>query len=63
LIAHGAENDLHPVTEAKSLYNAYPGPKSLFLLADAGHTEWMLDDNPHFIEFAKHISQWISETV
>jgi len=63
LIAHGAENDLHPVTEAKSLYSTYPGPKSLFLLANAGHTEWMLDDNPHFIEFAKHISQWIAETV
>ena len=63
LIAHGAQNDLHPVTEPKSLYRAYPGPKSLFLLANAGHTEWMLDDDPRFIEFASHIDQWVKASV
>lgn len=63
LIAHGAENDLHPVTEPKSLYAAYPGPKSLFLLANGGHTEWMLDDDPRFIEFSNHIAEWISNTI
>lgn len=61
LIAHGAENDLHPVTEAKSLYAAYPGPKSLFLLANGGHTEWMLDEDERFIEFSTHIANWIAE--
>jgi hypothetical protein len=63
LIAHGAENDLHPVTEPKALYAAYPGPKELFLLAGGGHTEWMLDDNPKFIEFSGHIAQWIKTNV
>ncbi|MBY4677534.1 alpha/beta hydrolase [Marinobacterium arenosum] len=63
LIAHGAENDLHPVTEPKSLYAAYPGPKSLFLLANGGHTEWMLDDDPRFIEFSGHIANWIVDNV
>ncbi len=63
LIAHGAENDLHPVTEPKSLYAAYPGPKELFLLAGGGHTEWMLDENPLFIEFSGHIAQWIKTSV
>jgi pimeloyl-ACP methyl ester carboxylesterase len=63
LIAHGAENDLHPVTEPKALYAAYPGPKELFLLAGGGHTEWMLDDNPKFIEFSCHIAQWIKTNV
>lgn len=63
LVAHGAENDLHPVTEPKSLYAAYPGPKSLFLLDDAGHTEWMLDEDPRFIEFSSHIANWIAETI
>ncbi|MDI3326435.1 alpha/beta hydrolase [Pontibacterium granulatum] len=63
LIAHGAENDLHPVTEPKSLYAAYPGPKSLFLLANGGHTEWMLDDDPRFIEFSGHIANWVAENV
>lgn len=59
LIAHGAENDLHPVTEPKSLYAAYPGPKQLFLLEGGGHTEWMLDDNPKFISFSGHIAEWM----
>lgn len=61
LIAHGAENDLHPVTEPKSLYASYPGPKSLFLLEGGGHTEWMLDEDPLFIEFSTHIADWIAK--
>lgn len=63
LIAHGAENDLHPVTEPKSLYAAYPGPKELFLLEGGGHTEWMLDDNPLFIQFSGHIADWMQRNV
>ncbi|WP_206075730.1 alpha/beta hydrolase [Marinobacter sp. NP-4(2019)] len=62
LIAHGAENDLHPVTEARSLYARYPGPKELFLLKGAGHTEWMLDEDPKFQTFAAKIADWISES-
>lgn len=61
LIAHGAENSLHPVSEAKSLFSKYPGPKELFLLEDAGHTEWMLDDNPLFQKFAARIADWMAE--
>jgi len=63
LIAHGAENDLHPVTEAESLYDAYPGPKSIYLLPNAGHTEWMLDEDPRFMAFEKHVSEWVAETI
>ncbi|WP_409524300.1 alpha/beta hydrolase [Nitrincola sp. MINF-07-Sa-05] len=63
LIAHGAENDLHPVTEAKSLYASYPGPKELFLLEGGGHTEWMLDEDPRFIRFSGHIASWVSANV
>lgn len=63
LIAHGGENDLHPVTEAHSLYAAYPGPKSLFLLPEGGHTEWMLDDDPKFQAFASQVAGWLQETV
>ncbi len=59
LIAHGAENDLHPVTEPKALYAAYPGPKDLFLLPKGGHTEWMLDDDPRFIQFSSYIADWM----
>jgi pimeloyl-ACP methyl ester carboxylesterase len=62
LIAHGAENDLHPVTEARSLYARYPGPKELFLLEGGGHTEWMLDDNPKFQAFAGKLADWMTST-
>ncbi len=59
LIAHGAKNRLHPITEAKSIFEKYPSAdKELFLLEDGGHTEWMLDTNPKFIEFASKISSW-----
>jgi uncharacterized protein len=51
------------VTEAHSLYAAYPGPKSLFLLPEGGHTEWMLDEDPKFQAFASHIAGWLQDTV
>ena len=63
MIAHGAENDLHPITEPKALYAAYPGPKSLFLLENAGHTEWMLDDDPRFIQFSSTLADWMAANV
>ncbi|MCJ8287211.1 alpha/beta fold hydrolase [Halomonas sp.] len=63
LIAHGGENDLHPVTEARSLYATYPGPKTLFLLPGGGHTEWMLDEDAKFQTFAGRISDWLEQTV
>lgn len=62
LVAHGGENDLHPVTEAHSLYAAYPGPKSLFLLPQGGHTEWMLDEDPRFQAFATQVASWLQVT-
>ena len=48
LIAHGERNFLHPPTEAEELYNLYPGPKGIYWLWNAGHTEWMADANPAF---------------
>jgi len=38
-------------------------PKSLFLLPEGGHTEWMLDDDPKFQQFAGHIAQWLRASV
>jgi len=60
LIAHGQENDLHPVAEPKSLYASYPGPKELLLLPGGGHTEWMLDDHPLFKQFSTRIAEWMT---
>ena len=59
LIAHGAENKLHPRCEAESLYARYPGPATLHWLEGAGHTEWMRDDDPTFQGLIKTIRDWI----
>jgi len=58
LIAHGERNFLHPPTEAESLYNAYPGPKELLWLWNAGHTEWMDDAHPTFQKLVAAIDTW-----
>ncbi|SFT63670.1 hypothetical protein SAMN04487956_1129 [Halomonas saccharevitans] len=63
LIAHGGQNDLHPVTEAQSLYATYPGPKAMYLLPNGGHTEWMLDEDPKFQTFAGQVAMWLKETI
>ncbi len=61
LIAHGAENALHPPIEARTLHKKYPGPSELLLLEDAGHTEWMLDDNPIFKRLMERVATWIQK--
>ncbi len=62
LIAHGADNKLHPITEPKSIFEKYPNTnKELFLLEGGGHTEWMLDTDPKFIEFASKIATWAKQ--
>jgi len=59
LIAHGDRNLLHPLAEAESLHRAYAGPKELFLLEGAGHTEFMHDEDPRFRTLAARIGDWI----
>jgi len=59
LIAHGDQNRLHPASEAESLYRAYGGPKELFWIGGAGHTEFMHDDDPKFKALGAHIAGWI----
>jgi len=61
LIAHGDENALHPVEEAKSLEAAYGGAKELFWIEGAGHTEFMHDDDPKFLALAGRIEAWLSK--
>lgn len=62
-IAHGERNFLHPPTEAEMLFNAYPGPKELFWLWGAGHTEWMDDQNPIFRKLITAIDAWYIDGV
>ncbi len=59
LIAHATRNALHPYTEAEYLFSAYGGPKELHWIYDAGHTEWMLDDNEKFQALGRKIVAWI----
>lgn len=63
LIAHGDRNQLHPVQEAHSLLEKYPGPKDSYWVPDAGHTEWMFDDHPNFLGLVKKIDQWMMSVV
>lgn len=60
LIAHGDANKLHPVSEAESLHGAYAGPKELYWIRGAGHTEFMHDDDPRFQGLAAHVADWIA---
>ena len=59
LIGHGDANLLHPVGEAESLHRSYGGPKELYWIEGAGHTEFMHDDDPRFRALAAHVADWI----
>jgi pimeloyl-ACP methyl ester carboxylesterase len=63
LVLHGECNALHPPGEAKSLHDKYPGPKTLHWIPNAGHTEWMLDDNPTFQATMSRMQAWIEDLV
>jgi len=59
LIAHGDRNMLHPTEEAESLHRRYGGPKELYWIEDAGHTEFMRDEDPKFQALAARVGDWI----
>jgi fermentation-respiration switch protein FrsA (DUF1100 family) len=61
LVAHGEDNDLSPLSEALSLYRKWNGEKSLYRIVGAGHTDWMHDDNQHFIALAEAIGNWLDK--
>ena len=63
LIAHGEKNRMHPPTEAESLYTNYPGPKEIFWLWGAGHTEFMDDDNPTFKRLAGAVAEFLQKQI
>lgn len=60
LIFHGDRNALHPVGEAESLHRVYGGPKELNWIDDAGHTEFMHDDDPKYKVLAGRTAAWIN---
>jgi hypothetical protein len=60
LVCHGEKNALHPPAEATAFHAAYGGPKDLYWIPDAGHTEFMADDNPTFQALAARIADWLN---
>jgi fermentation-respiration switch protein FrsA (DUF1100 family) len=63
LIAHGDRNLLHPGGEALSLYVRYPGPKDIYCIPDAGHTEFMFDNNDKYKALVRKIIDWTDTTL
>jgi pimeloyl-ACP methyl ester carboxylesterase len=59
LLVHSERNALHPSEEARSLFARYPGPKEMHWVPDAGHTEWMLDDDPKFLALVGVLDRWL----
>jgi hypothetical protein len=58
-LAHGEDNALHAPGQAVALAGAYGGPVDLHWLKGAGHTEWMQDDNPIFIDLCEQLYRWL----
>ncbi|MDZ7667503.1 MAG: alpha/beta fold hydrolase [Desulfotignum sp.] len=63
LVVHGEDNRLHPLSEAKSLYQKYPGDKTLHIIPRAGHTEWMCDDCKPFQKLIATLLTWLESKV
>lgn len=60
-IAHGEKNQLHAPAESRRLYELYGGEKKLTWIPNAGHTEWLLDDNPIFQKLASDMERWLNQ--
>ena len=50
LFIHGEQDQVVPVDMARRLYAAHPGPKELFLVPKAGHTDVDLVGGPEFYQ-------------
>jgi pimeloyl-ACP methyl ester carboxylesterase len=59
LVVHGEKNELHPLSEAESLYIKYQYDKELYIIPHAGHTEWMCDDCDPFKKLTKRLLKWL----
>lgn len=59
LIAHGDRNKLHPTSEATSLAEAYGGEHELYWIEDAGHTDFMHDDDSRYQALAERVVRFV----
>ncbi len=58
LIVHGAQNRLHPIDEARSLYAHAREPKALIELPGAAHLDWIEPDHPLHAPAMRSITEW-----
>ena len=63
LLIHGAANALHSPEESRGLFAAAGEPKRLLMLDDKGHCEWMLDDDPTFLQVRDELLSFFGETL
>ena len=63
LLVHGEDNRLHLPQESLELHRLAGEPKELVLVAGAGHTEWMHDDNPTFVEVVEVVRRFLDESL
>jgi hypothetical protein len=63
LLVHGEDNRLHLPAESLELHRRAQEPKELVLVAGAGHTEWMHDEHPTFLEIAGVIRRFLDASL
>lgn len=63
LLVHGDRNKLHSPDESRTLHRLAGEPKQLMLLADSGHTEWMYDDHPTFVQVAGRVATFFDDAL
>ena len=61
LLIHGDANVLHPIGESESLLARAGANAELWRLPGRGHTEWMADDDPQFVEVVERIDACFRE--
>jgi alpha-beta hydrolase superfamily lysophospholipase len=63
LLIHGDQNELHAPEESKILYENAGEPKRLVLLEGKGHTEWMFDDDPTFLQLRSEVLGFLDDAL
>lgn len=58
LIVHGTRNTLHPINEARSLYERARQPKEIIEIVDAHHLDWIQPGAPGYVTTIPRIIDW-----
>lgn len=58
LIVHGTRNTLHPIHEARSLYDRAQEPKEIIEIVDAHHLDWIQPGTPQYLDTVPRILEW-----